>query len=83
MALLGPRQVGKVTFAKVICKKISAVYLDLESPEDLIKLTDPLLFLSQRQGKLIVIDEIQRKPDLFTVLRVLVYKARQSGDKKA
>lgn len=46
VALLGARQVGKTTLAKTIAKGINAVYLDLEAPEDLLKLSDPTGFLS-------------------------------------
>ena len=44
VALLGPRQTGKTTLARMIAKKTPSVYLDLESPEDLLKLSDPLLY---------------------------------------
>jgi len=81
VALLGPRQVGKTTLAKNIGLSQSSVYLDLESPEDILKLTDPLAYLSSHNDKLIIIDEIQRAPDLFTVLRGLIDKGRQAGRK--
>lgn len=67
-AILGPRQVGKTTLAK----QFQPDYLfDLENPRDLISLSNPLLALEDLKG-LIVIDEIQRKPDLFPLLRYLV-----------
>lgn len=65
VALLGPRQTGKTTLAHLITKKIPSVYLDLESPEDLLKLSDPLLFLSRHMNKLVILDEAHRKPDIF------------------
>lgn len=72
-ALLGPRQVGKTTLAKAYAKKFSSVHiLDLENPFDLARLENPMLTLSNIHADLIVIDEIQLRPDLFPVLRVLV-----------
>ncbi len=73
VALVGPRQSGKSTLAKNILKKLgSTVYLDLELPSDLRKLEDPEWFLTTQKGKLICLDEIQRKPELFPVIRSLV-----------
>lgn len=79
VALLGARQIGKTTLAKAIGKDIPSLYLDLESPEDQLKLSDPISFLSSHQDKLIILDEIQRVPELFTVLRGLIDKGRESG----
>ena len=76
VALLGPRQVGKTTLAKLIAKETPAIYLDLESPKDALKLQDPLHFLSANHDKLIILDEIQRAPDLFLVLRGLIDENR-------
>lgn len=74
VALLGPRQCGKTTLAKMYIKKLTQVtYFDLEDPRDLLSLENPLLALEDLKGY-IVIDEIQRRPDLFPVLRVLVDK---------
>lgn len=83
VALLGPRQTGKTTLARMIAKKTPSVYLDLESPADLLKLSEPLLFLSQHKDKLVILDEVHRKPNIFSVLRVLIDKGRQEGRKKA
>jgi len=83
VALLGPRQVGKTTLALQVTQGRPSVYLDLESPGDLLKLSDPLAFLSQHQDKLIVLDEIQRAPELFTVMRGLIDKKRYRGHKGA
>jgi predicted AAA+ superfamily ATPase len=77
--LLGPRQVGKTTLAQTLAENRSALYLDLENPEDLIKLSDPYAFLSMHSDKLIIVDEIQRSPDLFMVLRGLIDKNRRTG----
>ncbi len=72
-AILGPRQCGKSTLAKYIISNIpNTIYLDLERPSDLNKLSDPEWFLTSNKGKLFCIDEIQRKPDLFPVIRSLV-----------
>ncbi|MDX9694228.1 MAG: ATP-binding protein [Bacteroidales bacterium] len=72
-ALLGPRQCGKSTLAKHIISKIeNTIYLDLERPSDLNKLNDAEWFLSSNKGKLFCIDEIQRKPELFPLIRSLV-----------
>lgn len=72
-AILGPRQVGKSTLAKyIIAKKSNVVYLDLERPSDLNKLDDAEWFFHTNKGSLFCIDEIQRKPELFPVIRSLV-----------
>ena len=68
--LLGPRQCGKTTLAHILPGKKPVQYLDLESPADLAMLRNPQLFLESLKG-LVVIDEIQHRPDLFPVLRVL------------
>ena len=71
VALLGPRQCGKTTLARMICEQRSSTYFDLESPTDLRRLENPDMMLSSLSG-LVVIDEIQTLPELFPVLRVLV-----------
>lgn len=81
VALLGARQVGKTTLAQVLAQDRPSIYLDLESPEDLVKLSDPTAFLSLHSDKLVILDEIQRSPDLFRVLRGLIDKNRQAGRK--
>jgi predicted AAA+ superfamily ATPase len=71
--LLGPRQVGKTTLAKKYAQKYNKVhFFDLENPLDLARLENPMLALMDLQSDLIVIDEVQRRPELFPVLRVLV-----------
>ena len=67
-ALLGPRQSGKTTLARQF---LADEYFDLENPRDLARLEHPQLTLERLSG-LIVIDEIQRKPELFPLLRYLV-----------
>ena len=74
VALLGPRQCGKTTLARQYFADRdgkSTHYFDLEDPTDLLRLRDPMLALEDLPG-LIVIDEIQRYPELFPILRVLV-----------
>jgi uncharacterized protein len=73
VAILGARQVGKTTLARAFGETWGGrvTHLDLESAADLALLADPALFLGPLQG-LVVLDEIQRRPDLFPVLRVLV-----------
>lgn len=71
--LLGPRQVGKTTLAKQYAQHFPNVqFIDLENPIDLARLDNPMLTLSSLADSLVVIDEIQRRPELFPVLRVLV-----------
>lgn len=79
VALLGARQVGKTTLAKAIAQTIPSIYLDLEAPEDLLKLSDPASFLSAHADKLVILDEIQRSPELFPVLRGLIDNNRARG----
>jgi predicted AAA+ superfamily ATPase len=81
VALLGPRQVGKTTLAQTIARGRESIYLDLESPADLVKLSDPESFLAGHSDKLIILDEIQRVPDLFKVLRGVIDANRQAGRK--
>ena len=70
VAILGARQVGKSTLAKQIMKEYpNSVYLDLEDPRDLAKLQDPMAFLQANKNSMICIDEIQRFPNLFNILR--------------
>lgn len=72
-AVLGPRQCGKSTLVKELLKdKEGTLYLDLERPSDLQKLQDPEWFLNTQTDKLICLDEIQRMPELFPVLRSLI-----------
>ena len=80
VAVLGPRQCGKSTLARYIIKgNPEALYLDLESPGDLAKLQEPELFFSQHAGKLICLDEVQRLPEIFTILRTIIDQRQVSG----
>ncbi len=71
VALIGPRQCGKTTLARQLVEADSPNYFDLEDPTSLARLDEPMTALRGLKG-LVVIDEVQRKPDLFPVLRVLV-----------
>src|SRR5512144_3040765 len=70
VALIGPRQCGKTTLARQFVPPDSINYFDLEDPLSLARLDQPMTALRDLRG-LVVIDEIQRRPDLFPVLRVL------------
>lgn len=70
-ALLGPRQCGKTTLARILVERDGGAFFDLESPVDRQRLAAPLTALERLRG-LVVLDEIQRRPDLFELLRVLV-----------
>lgn len=80
VAMVGPRQCGKSTLAKeVIQNWPHSLYLDLELPSDLRKLEEPEWFLREHKDRLICLDEIQRCPDLFPLLRALVDQDRRPG----
>ena len=70
IVLFGPRQCGKTTLAKQIAEAESAEYFDLEDPVNQRRLSEPMLALQELRG-LVVIDEVQRQPGLFPILRVL------------
>jgi predicted AAA+ superfamily ATPase len=81
VALIGPRQVGKTTLALQIADETEgrAVYLDLEARQDRDKLLEPALFLQNYEDRLVILDEIQRVPELFPVLRGLIDRGRRRG----
>jgi predicted AAA+ superfamily ATPase len=79
VALLGPRQAGKTTLALELARGRPSVYLDLESEADRAKLADPELYLAQHEDKLVVLDEIQRTPELFGHPRGLIDAGRRRG----
>lgn len=80
VAILGPRQCGKTTLAKEVVERLSpAVYLDLEIPSHLQQLNDPEAFLRLNQNQLICLDEIQRKPEIFPVIRGISDITRRPG----
>ena len=81
VALLGSRQVGKTTLARGLDVGKPTQYLDLERPSDVAKLADPELYLAGLAGRLVILDEVQRMPELFPVLRGLVDERRRAGEK--
>ncbi len=79
VALLDPRQTGKTTLAGVIAEERPNIYLDLEDPADREKLSDAVHYLSRHSGDLVIIDEVQRAPELFQTLRGLIDEGRRRG----
>jgi uncharacterized protein len=80
VAILGPRQCGKSTLVKqLFSKQKDTIYLDLQNHEDLNKLHDARLFFKMNEQKTICIDEIQLKPELFSILRNAVDEDRRKG----
>lgn len=79
VTLLGPRQAGKTTLALVISETRPSVYLDLERPRDRAKIADVELYLRGHEDKLVILDEVQRVPDLFPTLRSLIDEGRRRG----
>lgn len=84
VALVGPRQVGKTTTAlEIAYHKLTkpSTYLDLELDSDLSKLSDPESYLRRFENQLLIIDEVQRKPGLFKVIRNLTDIRKRNGEK--
>ena len=84
VVILGPRQVGKTTLALDLVKTALDKpfhYLDLELNSDLAKLDDAESYLKRFESQLLVIDEVQRKPDLFPVIRALVDLRKRNGER--
>ena len=79
VALLGPRQVGKTTLAEQVLATRPGIYLDLESPADLARLSDPEQYLEAHAGHLVILDEVQRAPELFRILRGVIDRNRRAG----
>lgn len=80
VALLGARQVGKTTLARAVCDTgAGCEYLDMENPVDCSKLSDPVGYLERLEGRLVVLDEVQRMPNLFQPLRGLIDQGRRRG----
>jgi len=79
VVLLGPRQVGKTTLALQVAADRSSTYLDLEAPRDRDKLLNPEEYLRAHRDHLLILDEVQRVPDLFSVLRGLIDEGRREG----
>lgn len=84
VVILGPRQVGKTTLALELAKTTVEKpihYLDLELDSDLAKLDDAESYLRRFENQLLVIDEVQRKPELFPVIRALVDLRKRAGER--
>ncbi|WP_256002790.1 ATP-binding protein [Pedobacter deserti] len=80
VAILGPRQAGKTTLAKNLASDDGQyVYLDMENPADQARLADAYAYLSQYEDSLVIIDEIQLMPSLFSILRPLIDANRKPG----
>ncbi len=81
VGIVGPRQVGKTTLAKKLQTIIDkeSLYIDLENPRDLARLSDPVLFFETHADKCILIDEIQLMPELFSIIRPMVDMNRIPG----
>jgi len=81
VGIVGSRQTGKTTLAKLVRQTVASksVYLDLELPSDINKLQSPELYLRQFSDRLVIIDEIQRMPELFPLMRALVDQKRTGG----
>lgn len=83
VAILGCRQVGKTTLAHQVQNALGrpSLYFDLELPDDRARFSDPQLMLEQHMDKLLILDEIQRVPELFAVMRGIIDRRRRNGDK--
>lgn len=81
IGILGPRQIGKTTLAKVIQQKLKhkSVYLDMENPDDYAKIQNPTLYFQEHEKECVIIDEVQRVPELFPILRSIIDKNRKVG----
>ncbi len=81
VVIVGPRQVGKTSLAKHLATSLSrpTLYLDLEYPEVFYKLSNPTIFLERYADHTILIDEVQRRPELFPLLRALIDRQRTPG----
>jgi len=81
VALLGPRQVGKTTLALEIAAQRPSIYLDLESPADLARLSDPEQYFADHEDELVILDEVHRVPELFQTLRGVIDRGRRREKK--
>jgi len=81
VAIVGPRQVGKTSLVKALRAQLpnESIYLDLENPDDLIKLQSPALLLDPLADKTVILDEVQKMPSLFPVLRGIIDRDRKPG----
>ena len=81
VAILGARQVGKTTLAKSIMSHLDrkSLYLDIELPADFNRLSNPQMLFEENKDRCVVIDEIQRMPELFSVIRAMIDRQRTPG----
>lgn len=80
VALLGPRQVGKTTLARAISEQVpDSIYLDLENQGHAARLAQPAAYLERHAERLVILDEVQRIPGLFEVLRGQIDRRRRLG----
>ena len=79
VVLTGARQVGKTTLARAIGEGGDAVYVDLERPRDAAKLSDVESYCNLHAGRLVILDEVQRLPNLFATLRSVIDERRRAG----
>ncbi len=80
VVLLGPRQVGKTTLALEVAETRASVYLDLEDEADRVKLSDPVRYFADHEHELVILDEVQRAPELFQRLRGVIDRRRRHGE---
>ena len=81
VALMGPRQVGKTTLALNLSEQKPAIYLDLENSLDAAKVQNLVAFHSANRDKLVILDEVQRTPEIFRELRGIIDQERRKGHK--
>jgi uncharacterized protein len=81
VALLGPRQIGKTTLALEMAEMMPSVYLDLENKFDLQKVQDIAALHAGNAGKLFILDEVQRMPEIFASLRGIIDQQRRKGNR--
>jgi predicted AAA+ superfamily ATPase len=79
VAMLGPRQVGKTTLALAVAEKGPSIYLDLESPADRGRISEPELYFADHADELMILDEIHRAPGIFEALRGTIDRGRREG----
>lgn len=80
VALVGPRQTGKTTMALEIAKECPSLYLDLERREDRARLFDLTSYLERHENELVILDEIQNLPELFSELRGIIDRGIRRGN---
>lgn len=81
VVIVGPRQVGKTSLVKHLSGQFprETIYFDLENPDDFNQFANPNLLLEPLKDHTVILDEVQRVPDLFPVMRGLIDRHRQAG----